>query len=787
MRLFWESAGVLAGVALVATLSGRLLLAVFRVAWLRHRSVERDLVAGVIGTLAWMLVGGWCSFLTLTAPQTLTVCGAAVMALAIGVTARWGYGWLLLPRPTRAGLVLFTLMAASCWFLLLPVFTDGAFCFFNDAFTCLSLSKWLQGHGFGTPCALDPRQPLTVAVALYQRQHLRMGSAFVLALMEAAFPRPGGMGAYLATSAWGLVLNLAGVYLVCRWALRLPRAYAVAAVAFLGLLENPLFFSLRNGFLPQTYGTALLLFSVAMLSRLRPPTCWRWGSGVLAGMVGAGAASAYSEILPVVVAVFTWHALGMTLRSWRRARLRRWAGFAAGTVCCLLLLGNHEWYRALAAIRLQLGTVVPIHIPYSPAEYLAFAMGLMPFRSSSVSQPLTMALAAGTATAAVVVLVGMLWRGLAPRGRHALVPLALMLALVAYFARIAIDPLTHHTGHTWSVLKLCKWAFPLVVAFLFAGWYVLLRRLPGHRLIVTASLAGLLCVTAPAAYERCRGEGHRMQELANSSEPLADWARLGRAIDRLGFHQVYLVSEPVGVFPRCAVAYFLYPRPMLNGWKNSWFETAGTEDLPEWFATDTATIMWGRPPFDEPRGVLGGGLSLLHTDRPVIFHYESPNWGVEHAGPGASATWLGNATTRLHCWSPRPCTVEVAWQAHPGHGLPSSPDRCIEVVPPTGEPRTLTMHGSATLALRLELPAGVSSVALRCLDRTDVPDEFDKAQPSRFLVRVVNLSLHEVRTDMASTIPGHPVAGGTCGNCAAISEPALLRNCLKRIGGIVPF
>src|SRR5262249_34983419 len=142
----------------------------------------------------------------------------------------------------------------------------------------------------------------------------------LLALTQALAPGSFALEMSLPVMAWGVVLNLAGLFLLCRWTFRLPRWAGTAATLLAAVTFNPLSFSASTGFLPQVYGTASLAVLVALLSRLLAPCRQRLGPAVLLALTGAGLLSSYSELAPVA-ALLGCGFLGYGgWRAWRAGR-----------------------------------------------------------------------------------------------------------------------------------------------------------------------------------------------------------------------------------------------------------------------------------------------------------------------------------------------------------------------------------------------------------------------------------------------------------------------------------
>ena len=80
--------------------------------------------------------------------------------------------------------------------------------------------SWLETHAFREPGTYDPQHPMWQSIAALQGMHHRMGPMFLLALVCSLCPGCLVVQLYPAVTAWGVALDVAAVYLLCRWSFR---------------------------------------------------------------------------------------------------------------------------------------------------------------------------------------------------------------------------------------------------------------------------------------------------------------------------------------------------------------------------------------------------------------------------------------------------------------------------------------------------------------------------------------------------------------------------------------
>lgn len=757
MSTFLELFGLTALLGAGAILTGRLLAVALNARLLRRPGPESFLVSAFLGTGFLMLAYGWGSYLGLAARNCLIVVVLWLSGLAAFLASRRRLGEVIrFPRPGLYTALIILAMSARVATYLLPMALGSCYFPYCDSGSYFAIAEWLQDHGFREFPAYDPHQPVHTLIQLLQVLHHRMGPMFLLALVRAALRFRIAGELFPVVMAWGAALNVAGVFVLARWALRVPRFDAAVGTLAVAVALNSLNFSSADGFLCQVYGTAALAFGLALLSRLLAPANWQAGNAAVFGLSVAALVSIYSELSPVLLLAAS-AACGWVLWRVRRRRLGQAARFAGLVLLAVLLFGNIEYVRAAQSLPRMMSFPGGYHMPWTNSQYAKFALGFYPHHLFAMTDPVPRLYLVGAVLAGTAFLLGLVR---AFRNRHAL-PVAvafLVFAGLVVFHRLGVrDPWTGAIGHTWKLFKLSKWVFSLVAALEIAGLALVLRRFPWPRVAGWLAAAALVYTAVPMQLDEAHHIASVVRSFVGPDAQLHSLGRLIRRIDAQAPRRLYYVSEPSGPWPRCLAAYLLSPRPFANGWKGSaWMDAEWLRrDLPDAFEPGTLFFQHGAPPFSHPLESLPFGYAIIDGTRPLIFRVANPN-GVEGT-PGAAFTWLGTAPAAFFVFSPRDCRAVLSFSVSAGPCLPETTRRSLRVTDESGTSRDATVdaRNGTIVDVPVSLIRGINRVEVRCLDQ---PTAVYPTDPRVLLVRVEGGRLEQADAVAAASLPTSPGA-----------------------------
>jgi hypothetical protein len=643
---------------------------------------------------------------------------------------------------------------------LLPVLRASGFSFGNDTYTYCAFSEWLQEHGFSESCRSEPQSPVTAIPALWQSQGYDLGIAHWLALVQAAVRPASVLTVYPSTSAFGLVLLVAAIWLAARQLLRLDAAWAGAAALLAAAVPHGLYWGHHNGFLQQGFALPELLFGLALLARAGTLPSWRPATAALLALPFAFLVSVYLPLLPTFGFAAVVALAAAFLRARRGGRVRRLLAFVGSVAVALALFSARDLLDALSPLHGFATHVAGGHVPLSAAEFLQFALGtfvpapgwvnveVTPWSAlNRALTPLYLALAA----------LGLWHAARRPRTRPLAAAAGLLVLGAAYFALAVKDPWSGERGHTWNLLKLAQWGWPLALLLALLGAQRLAPRRPRwrHAALGLALLVPLSLASAHLPWSRTLGQA--MREILPGTT-LARLPALKQRIQELPPGTLLVVGRPVNAhrWLGTALALLAYPRAIAGDWTDGATVTNGPAGdelyarlVERWRDPHVVALVAGYVPF-QPGGVapLGGGLArLLPQDDPVLVHVVNPA-GLTTAA-GAPSFDIGKGRTKLVVFSPAATRAELALTLAPYPGRPgkrllafqSAEDyshRAVRLAAEGTAAGEAALGGETSLLVPLELGAGLSTVIL-------LVDEGRGVLDAREPVTVVGLRLRAAR------------------------------------------
>ena len=619
---------------------------------------------------------------------------------------------------------------------LLPVIRAGGLAFGNDTYTYGAFSEWLQHHGFSETCRWDPLSPVTAIPALWQSQHYDLGIAHWLALVQAAVRPANVLLVYPSTSAFGLGLLTAMLWLAMRQLLRLGRVWAGIAALVVAAVPHALYWGHHNGFLQQGYALPLLVFGLVLLARCSTPARWRSGNAALLALPFAFVVSVYLPLVPLLAFTAATASTPVLLRARRRGLLRRLVGFAAAVAACVALLAARDLAGALSPLHRFATSVAGGHVPWDAADFFEFALGTRVLAPGWVNvdvAPWSALNRTLTPLYAALVLAG-LWHA-ARRTRTR--PLAAAAGLVAlgalYFALAVKDPWSGERGHTWNLFKLAQWGWPFSCLLAALAVRSLVPRRPPWRIVALALAALLPASQVCAHWSWSTRLGEAMREVLPGTT-LQQLPALKERIQQLPPGTLLVVGRPANAhrWLGTAVSLIAYPRAVVADWTDGASvsnhpiggEALYAQLVERWRDAHVVPILAGFVPF-QTAGVeeLGGGFArLLKLTDPVLVHVVNPA-GLKTDASGRPSFEVGKGRTKLVVFSPAACRAELGLTLRPYPGRPgtrflvfqSAEDyshRAVRLASEGAPVAALPLAGETALEIPLDLPAGLSTVVL---------------------------------------------------------------------------
>ncbi len=600
-----------------------------------------------------MLAFGWLTYLGLNARQLRwPLLASGLVWSALGLWKR-KHALAALGRSLRLRWAESAVFGSACFLSLVGLlFRVQLFHWanpLNDTMEYVSLATYLQDHSFNAfvSPALDSRDTITWYAHHEVAHGFRMGATWLLALLQSLTGRD-ALVVSQPLMGLGLLLNLAGIYLLARWAARLGWRPAAGVVLFAAALGSPLQTTVSMGFQGQIFGTAYFVFVLALLSRCLAPKYWTAGIAGVLSLATTAFLSCYHDMAPLLALV--------ALRNVGDPVLARLAGGTRSAFRCL-----HACHRAWTSRPGQRRMVAVVH---RAAEFdrgrgrLEDSLdvdAVSPVCRGDLTPPLLPVSPFLRVTAVVLLLTVLGLAGVAclmRRRRWVILQALAVFALLAVWFLCVRDPFTGHMGHRWSLFKLAKWAYPVVVLLPFVGLAWLRRRLwlPRVAFFVPGCAVVLISlVVAPS------GQSDTLIGMMEVRRPEARRVLLLSYIARGGFDSVCFVDPGVeSAHFQSLAGYLVRPLPILNGWFGADDYSAGDQDPHFDLNEKTLVITWSEPPFEAPQERLPLKFNRLDVAKPHVYFLENPGGALQTHPDGGLWTPLSEQPAKLHLWTPAP-------------------------------------------------------------------------------------------------------------------------------------
>jgi hypothetical protein len=607
----------------------------------RHRETLRFWLSPVVGfAMLLVLIVPWGWFGPGFGTRYFRIAFAAMVLGPLVFSFRERRFWISLGNAT-AVLVIGTFPFTA------QLLRFAAFDAFNDPWTYIVQSQWLQAKGLADPVHLANETGALSQVYFTQKTGTRAAAQFAMAAIQSSFGLDWAHDAYpIAITlfyAFGLFTVAFAVMLV-----RTSRRVAVASVGavLLGLTLNGFAFGAVRGYLPQTVGLACYaggLLAGGQLLLHNGETGWRRliASVMCPALCLAAGVYTYSEFLPFVAVGLG----GLGVASLTLPDRRRGIHVVITLAVVFCLLSVPELPRALRAIAGQAKAVVGEGIPWGVPNFVAHAWGVQ------AGFPDGAFYFGETRMTAAVVLFCLLG-GIVlctVQGRRAL-PRAVFLPFCALFAvTVALflkfryastNPFGLGTGQSWSQFKLAGW----ISLFLFGFGMAALAAWHSARRWVLLGGSLLVSVGVAQAWNRAEFRTQKVrQTLGRDYDPFSVLKEVRLQSDALVQDAVYLNFTSSDPKSRQYFAYALLGRAIRTDWSAdvfvSWMLPADARVFP----LSPGVLQWRRGEKfaggDAPLARVGAYVLERRTRDLLDLTQVEGDYGLEQT-PQGPVTWV---------------------------------------------------------------------------------------------------------------------------------------------------
>ena len=710
MLWFIGSLGLVLSLLLATTLLGRSLILLLKIEDFSRSGLENFSLASFIGTATLALVAGWLSKLGLSMRTIAVLISLAWLAMLTIAFRQYKTALWLSERQRLPGfLALSAAVLVGAAFVLLPLAVGNSYAFLNDTFIYISNSEFLQTHGFAYSLQVNaPNQPILSQIARNQLTGLRMGAIDFLALVQGIYRGAQAVDIFPAVSAWAVSSLGLALFSLLQSYFRLPVNFSIFAVGILGLNLNPIAAAAMFGFLPQTFGLVAFIWCIILSSQMPRTRAVNWQLALLLGLAFSFAITAYSAILPIMVAAIAIYWILALLKSFQTIAFKPQSGTMLACLVITLLLTNYELVRSLRSIPFELQMLnlkIGWNVPWNMVQFWEHAVGAIGGGGEYwVIQPPWSQIIASLATVLMVI-------GLEVYLRQRPDRLVLILSILfvfgwIYYARIALNPWTGQVGQTWGLYKLNQYSYIIVFPLQMLGLYAVLEKAKFHQervywaLIVLVGLPFILW-----QYQFTHQKTSQIQAHFASPNPVDALRQVGSSIAARNPSRVILIAPEADFWPKRMYAYFLYPMATAISSKE-----AGIGVPPEGALCVLEYAIYGLP-LEQAKMLqpLPANAALVDCAQPVISGIQNPN-GFDRVD-NKPFIWLGQGSTTIEIWSGITCQAVLQMHTTPGPSIPDSGIRHLQTQA-GGQERETGLESNALLTLDIPLEAGKTNLAV---------------------------------------------------------------------------
>jgi hypothetical protein len=585
----------------------------------RVRPSAKLLLSPVIGLSILTLAAtffGWIFRATpyLCIPITLLLTGVAFYfdrnkgILLKHLSVLWGYA------AASSGAVFFGLLRYDC------------FNPFNDAFTYLVHSQWLQQHAYREPALVSGFFPSLSQVACYQQTGLRMGASFFMSWIQGMFGAP---WSYLVYPVAVTLPLIAGCLVIGYCAsLNSIGRYKPFLIAFFAAVSlNGFTFGVSYGFLPQTYGIAfaigsLLVFGIVN-TRLSKVRVWKEAFllAIPCAFLFSSMVYCYSEIAPFTTFAILLASVYFLLK---RDCLHGLVKFYSAFFVEVAVLLNLEMHRAFFAILMQSKAVWAWPVDWRIIDFAGLSFG---FRGGSGDEVWLL----GSPVISVLLLAALLIplylnrKALISNRFSELLPCIAFILISGvfflYYRYGSLSPWAIGKGQSWSQFKITNWvsAFCMVLVGLSV-----LQATKSPNLYRILLLILISCSLAGVYWNYFLADPHTksFRTEVGSESPFSELTALRNYTKSIvkPDQKIYLELRNNHPKLRETVSYFLYDSELAGDWRGDYLFFHAIPKDQQSFLLSSSTYMVKFLDQDESRDLLPrfGNLIFIKTPDYIL-------------------------------------------------------------------------------------------------------------------------------------------------------------------------
>lgn|GEM_PF-2027598 len=552
--------------------------------------------------------------------------------------------------PPAQYLLLFSFSLIASTTIFAPLIRFDGYNSFNDIFTYLVHSQWLQKHAFSEVVTASGYYPALSQVVLYQGAGSRMGGSFFLGWVQAIFGLDWSYLAYPAVIAVPFIAGSLAIGGAVNFIMRGSRKIALLTALAAATMFTGWHFGATNAFFPQTFGLAFAAGSTTLFAAFinESPRVKQLGKlfigAIPISLLFAIVVFCYNDMLPfIIVALLGFLFLKIIFDP---SNIKKLLLSSVFVIFQAALFVNFESVRVLnniVKILFGIGSgkgEIGWPILWNPFEFLAFSSGFKTAFGFWIFGKYVTPVVFAALFSAILYFIFLTFKKKLSNPLLVHVSILFVYFLAFLYFRYVSAPITaNEVGHSFLQFKIAKWASPFSIILLGSSIAFYSKKYRTKLLPIFLGFLAMYCAVVNLLIVSKHITQDFLNETGYNRAPFTAFLHLREAVKDIDPDEViYLNLGPSHHKLRQMVAYILLDRKLASDYTDDGYITGHLP--PEHRTMPFKTADWVIE-FTEPhegyQGVGAGRIALRRaSDVRDMFYLATVSGGYNRETDGTN-------------------------------------------------------------------------------------------------------------------------------------------------------